>query len=145
MIRKILTLTAALVLCGSALAQAPASPPVVGRVGTVQGLVTMSTGNVISSVTPGSPIFEGSRLVTGSTGSASLSLNNGCEMNLAPNQSFTVDTSKGCDKAVALASFASDSDLRLGLVLLTGSVLAIGSQQGGSSSGSGGQIPISPR
>src|SRR4051812_18285291 len=42
---------------------------IIGSVNSVQGLVTISDSQTVSTVVPGTPIVDGARLVTSSTGS----------------------------------------------------------------------------
>ncbi|MES3001708.1 MAG: hypothetical protein V4787_13525 [Pseudomonadota bacterium] len=98
---KTLPLIGAVLIAGAAWAQAPATTPppakVVGKVGLVQGLVTVSLGTSVASVVANGPVLEGSRFVTGSAGSLDLDFNEGCVVKLAPNQSLTVEPGKSCN------------------------------------------------
>ncbi|HSI55574.1 MAG: hypothetical protein ACAH21_11330 [Ramlibacter sp.] len=97
MLNKFQALGAAL-LCTSALAQAPAPAPVLGTLVNVKGLVTMSHGTVVTSVADNTPVLAGSRFVASSTGSATLKFNAGCEAELKPNQTLTLDPDFTCEK-----------------------------------------------
>lgn len=99
---KTLPLIGALVIAGAAWAQAPATPApppakVVGKVGLVRGLVTVSLGTSVASVVANGPVLEGSRFVTGSAGSLDLDFHDGCVVKLAPNQTLTVQPDRNCD------------------------------------------------
>lgn len=94
---------AALLLCGAVLAQ----PAKIGKTTQVEGLVTVSDGASVSSVALESPIFDGSRYVTSSSGTVTLKFENGCEVRLKPNQSVTARQAT-CE--VLLASVRSLSD-----------------------------------
>ena len=82
-----------------AMAQGPAES--VGVVQSVDGLVTVSQGNTLGNVVKDEKILNGARVVTTSTGSALVKLNNGCLISLAPNQSVTVDPKLDCKALVA--------------------------------------------
>ena len=83
----------------AALAQGPGES--VGVVQSVDGLVTVSQGNTLGNVVKDEKILNGARVVTTSTGSAVVKLNNGCLISLAPNQSVTVDPRLDCKALVA--------------------------------------------
>lgn len=96
---KKLLLTAAAVVCGPALAQAPQAP--LGTVVNVQGVVTASQGATAAAVVPGSPIVHGMRFATTSTGSVTLRLASGCVVTLQPNQAVTVLRQMSCQQLAA--------------------------------------------
>lgn len=79
-----------------ALAQAP-----VGVVQDVQGLVTVSQGNTMGNLVKDLRIADGARLVTTSTGTAHITLDNGCRITLEPNQAITIDSRLDCKALVA--------------------------------------------
>lgn len=83
----------------SAMAQGPAES--VGVIQGVDGLVTISQGNTLGNVAKDGKIVNGARVVTTSTGSTFVKLNNGCLINLAPNQAVTIDTKLDCKAQVA--------------------------------------------
>jgi hypothetical protein len=94
-----LLLSCTAVLATLALAQSvapPAVPAVVGKASHVQGLVTVSSGTLVGSVGDDTPIFDGSRIVTGSAGSLSLDFSDGCVVEVAPNQATTIDAAAPC-------------------------------------------------
>lgn len=97
------------------------APTAVGTVTKVEGLVTMSFGSQVATVQPGTPIFDGARLVSSSTGTGvlQLRLEGGCTLNLAPNQMVTVGSSLTCSQQVAA------------IVTLPGSAVAGGGFAGG--------------
>ncbi len=100
---KILPLIGALIAGGAVIAQTPPAGPPVGLASKVQGLVTVSIGTTVDSLTNNKPIFDGSRVVTSSTGSLSLNFKDGCVVDMTPNQSVIVNSSESCpdrDKAV---------------------------------------------
>jgi hypothetical protein len=85
-------------VAASAIAQAPST---LGSVSSVQGNVTVSNGNSLIAAVQGAPITSGMRFVTPSNGLAALRLNNGCVVNLRPNQAVTVLQSMTCDQLLA--------------------------------------------
>lgn len=93
---KPLLMFGAVFLAASAFAQAP-----LGTVGNVQGLVTVTDGATGGTVAPGSPIANGMRFVTTSSGSVTLQLNNGCTVTVQPNQAVTVLQSMTCQELTA--------------------------------------------
>src|SRR5512141_392107 len=91
-----------LLLALSSLAAAAAmAQTALGTVSNVQGVVTATQGATGTVVTPGSLIMNGTRFVTTSTGSVTLTLNNGCVVTLQPAQSVTVLQSMTCQQLVA--------------------------------------------
>ena len=90
-----------LTVCAStaALAQAPA--PAVGTATRVQGLVTISQGNTLGNLAKDTPLTNGARIVTTSTGSADLQLSNGCVVSLLPNQAITINSQLDCKAQIA--------------------------------------------
>ncbi|MBG9389048.1 hypothetical protein [Caenimonas aquaedulcis] len=102
MFTRHLPLLGAVLIAGAAVAQASgpaavANARIVGKTAKVQGLVTVSLGTSVSSVVNDAPVYEGSRFVTGSTGSAELDFGSGCIVALVPNQTLTVDSAATCD------------------------------------------------
>jgi hypothetical protein len=93
---KPLLMFGAVFFAASAFAQAP-----LGTVGNVQGLVTVTDGATGGTVAPGSPITNGMRFVTTSSGSVTLQLNNGCSVTVQPNQAVTVLQSMTCQELTA--------------------------------------------
>jgi hypothetical protein len=91
---------AALAGAGSAIAQTPGLTAT-GTVADVQGLVTMSFGSEVATVQPQTPLFDGARLVAGSSGSAQVRLQNGCVFSLKANQAVVVDSRRTCDEQIA--------------------------------------------
>lgn len=129
------TLSLALSVAGplAAFAQGTATPPRVGVAKEVKGLVTMSFGSQVATLQAGTPIYSGSRVVTSSSGTAHLSFDNGCEVDVQPDQFLVVDDQKGCATPVALApadagsTFAARDALPLlGAALLAGAVARVG-------------------
>ena len=73
----------------------------IGTVGNVQGIVTVTDGVTGGTVKPGTPIANGMRFVTTSSGSVTLQVRGGCTVNLGPNQSITVLQSMSCRQLTA--------------------------------------------
>jgi hypothetical protein len=94
MLKKTLCIVAGLSFSVAALAQ----QPTLGHLGNVDGLVTVSDGDTIRTVTSNNPITNGMRILTGSNGKVMLQMNNGCTVEVRPNQSVTVLQGMTCDQ-----------------------------------------------
>lgn len=86
----------------SAFVASAQDPKVVGKFTEVQGLVTVSTGDQLISVSEGMPALEGSRVITTASGEVTIIFDRGCRIRLRANQSLTVPDSNDC--AAILAS-----------------------------------------
>jgi hypothetical protein len=88
----------------SVLAQAdPApNPATLGKAVKVEGLVTVSDTQGIRRVALNDPVIDHTRYVTSSTGSVTLRMDKGCDIELKPNQALTIDGSKSCEALWAL-------------------------------------------
>lgn len=152
MFKRLLTASLLCTVAG-AFAQAPA---VVGKVVEVQGVVTVSDGVTVATVVPGTVFSDGNQFVTASSGSARLTLDNGCDIRLKPNESIVIDGKKTCPALIALiqplggnlaAAGVGGGGMNLGMLgaatLLAG-VLASGGSGGGGAAGGGGGIPVVP-
>ena len=84
----------------TAFAQAPA-PEAVGVVTRVEGLVTVSQDNTLGNAFKDEVILQNARVVTTATGSTTIRLNNGCVIDLKPNQAVTVDYRRECKAILA--------------------------------------------
>lgn len=94
-LKKLLFATAS-VFAASAFAQAPAVTVV-----NVDGVVTATQGATASTVTTGSPILHGTRILTTSSGSVTLRFSDGCLVTLQPNQAVTVLQQMTCRQLAA--------------------------------------------
>lgn len=94
-IKSLIAVMLALV-AGTALAQEK-----LGTVDKVQGVVTVTDGATGGTTATGNPITSGMRFVASSSGSAVLRLNNGCVVNLRPNEAVTVLRSMNCQALLA--------------------------------------------
>lgn len=81
-------------------AQAPA-PQAVGVVTRVEGLVTVGQNNTMGNVSKDNVILENARVATTANGSTTIRLNNGCVIDLKPNQAVTVDLRRECKAILA--------------------------------------------
>ena len=81
-------------------AQTPA-PEAVGVVTRVEGLVTVSQGNTMGNVFKDEVILQNARVVTTASGSTTIRLNNGCVIEMKPNQAVTVDIRRECKAILA--------------------------------------------
>ena len=138
--RKSITLATiiATAFSGASWAQAPAP---VGAVAEVQGLVTMSLGSNVATVQAGTPVFDGARFVSSSSGGAQLKFTDGCVVNLKPNQALAIDSAADCPTRVAsivnlsnggaAGFFAGNSNLLIlgGAALLAGALIRVQDKQ----------------
>lgn len=83
------------------LASAAFAQESLGTVENVQGIVTDTEGDSVSSTNTGEPIHDGERFVTSSSGSVTLKMNNGCTITLQPNQAVTIDSRMTCRELLA--------------------------------------------
>jgi hypothetical protein len=152
--KSLSSLLIATLACGPVLAQ---TPPPVGKTAEVKGLVTVSYGTSVATVTGTIPVMDGSRFVTASTGFATIKFEDGCEVVLKPNQAYTVEADKPCAARIAGVQglpgaagnvFAGTDALRplLAIGLFAGGVLALNSLGGGGGGtlGAGGTVPTPP-
>lgn len=82
----------------AALAALPALAQTIGTVTTVNGVATVTTGSSGAAIAPGAVIMHGSRVVTTSTGSVTLRLNNGCTVTVPPGHGVTVLSTQTCEQ-----------------------------------------------
>lgn len=142
-------------LCAAAGAFAQA-PDILGKVVEVQGVVTISNGVTVATVVRGTTFSEGNQFVTASSGSARLTLDNGCDIRLKPNETLVIDGKKSCPALIALiqpvggnvaAAGVGGGGIGLGAGLLgAGTLLAAGlaGGGGGGGGGEGGGGPVLP-
>ena len=112
-------------------AQAPA-PQAVGVVTRVEGLVTVGQNNTMGNVSKDNVILENARVATTANGSTTIRLNNGCVIDLKPNQAVTVDLRRECKAILASiqpagAVVASGAGSGVGGVVGAGDAIIIGS------------------
>jgi len=134
----------------SAWAQAPAA---VGKLAEVQGLVTIGAGDKLANAVTGAPLVVGNRIVTTSSGAATLAFDSGCVVSLKANESVVVTSGADCKAlmaavtpvggAVPVAAVAATgaSSYILPALLGVGVIAALAGGGSGSSSGS----PVSPQ
>lgn len=142
-------------LSASALALAQAPAQVVGRAVDVEGLVTVSQGANVRTVLNDSPVIDGTRYVTASTGSVTLKFKDACDVKLKPNQSLEVDSRKPCAALIAAvqtlgnpaggAVVAGGGDgLKAGGLLVGGTWLVNNVGTAAAVAGAGGGTPVTP-
>jgi hypothetical protein len=142
MLKKSFAVLAILAVSAAAIAQTTA-PAQLGTVQSVQGLVTVSDGTSIGNVVNGSPIIDGSRFVTSSSGSATLKFDNGCTVELKPSRALTLQGKQNCDEVVAAivvldgnnAVFAALTNPLVGIGTLASAALISTARNGGPISG----------
>lgn len=88
-------------ICSAFVAAAALAQQPLGTVESVQGIVTVTTGTAGGTAVKGLPIADGMRFVAPSGGSAVLRFNNGCVINLQPNQAVTILRSMRCPELLA--------------------------------------------
>jgi hypothetical protein len=93
--KKLLFALSALV-AATAYAQAP-----LGTVTTVEGVVTATQGTTGVTVVTGTPIQEGMRFVTTSSGRVVLRMNNGCVVTVPAGSAITVLPNQSCQQLAA--------------------------------------------
>jgi len=85
----------------------------------------------VLSAAPGSPIPDGARIVTTSSGSAVLQLANGCVIDLKPNQAVTVLRGSSCGELAAAvrptgaAPTAGGSNFSFGDAVIVGTGIGV--------------------
>ncbi|MDP2163251.1 MAG: hypothetical protein Q8K21_03360 [Hydrogenophaga sp.] len=94
-----LTLSLLLVAASAVAQTAPAQP--VAKIVTSEGLVTVGFQNQMSNAVTNMPLFEGTRVMTTSTGRVSIAFDSGCRVTLKPNEVFSVSESE-CKALAAL-------------------------------------------
>lgn len=77
------------------------SPPAVGSIQNVQGLVTISQDQTLRNAVSGSALTNGARVVSTTTGSGEIVLANGCRITLAANRAVTINTALPCNDLIA--------------------------------------------
>jgi hypothetical protein len=100
--RAFILLLAALTVMSAWAQGQKTNPKIVGKLEDVQGLVTVSVGDQLINAFTGAALVVDTRIVTSSTGSVTLSFDNGCDIKLKPNESLTVKDGATC--AALLAS-----------------------------------------
>jgi hypothetical protein len=119
MITRSLSALACVLATGAVLAQGASPRPVppkavLGKAIEVKGLVTVSDESGVSRVVVNNAVIDRSRFVTSSSGSATLRLDNGCDILLKPNQALTIEHEQPCDALWAsIESLGNPSGLLL--------------------------------
>ena len=81
-------------------AQTPA-PQAVGVVTRVEGLATVSQANTLGNAFKDEVILQNARVVTTASGFTTIRLNDGCIVDLKPNQAVTIDIRRECKAILA--------------------------------------------
>ena len=90
---KKLLLADSLSAAAAAWAQAP-----LGTITSVNGVATVTTGTTGAAITVGAPIMNGARVITTSTASVTVRLNNGCTLTVPPGHAVTVLADRSCEQ-----------------------------------------------
>jgi len=80
---------------------AQAQTVAVGVAESVEGLVMVSQGNISGNLVKDSTLVNGARVVTTSTGVATIKLDNGCRIDMCANQAVTINSRLDCKALVA--------------------------------------------
>ena len=91
----------ALIVAACLLPLATAAQTVATVAAKVEGLVTVSQGQSVGLLESGTRLPEGSRVVTGSSGSAVLRVGPNCEVTLQPNQTLQIPANRACSEVLA--------------------------------------------
>lgn len=118
-IKSVVALASAFV-AASVFAQVP-----LGTIGNVQGLATVTVGTTGTTAAPGTVITDGMRVVTTSSSSVTLQLNNGCTLTLQPNQAVTVLQRMTCQELTAAVRTVGAPGFALGAGTPAGGLLAV--------------------
>ncbi|MEZ5645289.1 MAG: hypothetical protein R3E94_13565 [Burkholderiaceae bacterium] len=114
----------ALLLASSAglvLAQSPAKDGAYATVKSVEGLVTVTSGNQLSNATLDMPLPKGAQIMSTTTGKATVVFANGCRATIEAGQSLLIE------ETACAAYLASNSGAGAGAASLsTGTKVAIG-------------------
>jgi hypothetical protein len=143
--KKIAVLLIATSAALSVWAQAPA---VVGKLSGVQGLVTIGAGDKLVNAVTGTPLMAGDRVITTSSGAATLAFDSGCVVDLKANESITVTSGADCKALLAAvapvgagaavaatgAAAAGTSSYLVPALLGVGAIAAIAASNSGSNS-----------
>ncbi len=98
----IMNKTAVLLIAASAAVSAWAqAPAAVGKLSGVQGLVTIGAGDKLVNAVTGAPLVVGNRIVTTSSGAATLAFDSGCVVSLKANESVVVTPGADCKALLA--------------------------------------------
>lgn len=87
-----------LLAAASVLAAAPAFAQSLGTVTSVNGVATVTSGGSASTLSQGMALSQGARIVTTSTSSAVVRLNNGCTLSVPPGHSVTLLSNLTCQQ-----------------------------------------------
>lgn len=78
-----------------------AQPNSVGRLLGARGVVSVSYNGVVTNVTESMTLSNGSVVLNSATGSSSVALANGCNIELKPNQVLTINSAVSCSELSA--------------------------------------------
>jgi hypothetical protein len=131
MFTRSLSVLACLMLAGAVGAQVATTRPapakrVLGKATDVNGLITVSDQWNVSRVVVNTPVVEHSRFVTSSSGSVTLRMDDGCDIELKPNQALTFDRENSCSVLWASIESLGNSTGMLGASGLAGGLLGAG-------------------
>ena len=108
--RPLVSCVLAVFTCAS-FAQTPPPAAPLGKVTEVKGLVTMSFGAQVATVQQSTPVFDGARLLSSSSGEVKIDLD-GCVVTLHPNQMVTISSAfTSCQQQIAAIQLVGDSNV----------------------------------
>lgn len=90
-----------LLAAGLLAAAATAQEPAAAVATRVEGLVTVSQGQLVALLQPGTMLRDGARVVTGSSGQTLLRVGASCQVELKPNETIILETGKACADLIA--------------------------------------------
>jgi len=82
-------------------AQEPSPPRAIAKLKDVRGNVLVSKPSGLAGGADGTPLFEGTRIVTTGHSGAIVAYGDGCEVPLGENQRYQVDSGKPCSVLVS--------------------------------------------
>ncbi len=81
---------------------APAAATAQARLDRVEGNVLVSTATGLAAGGAGQALLAGTRVITPANGKALIKFDNGCSVQLQPNQRLVIDPSKSCEQLTLL-------------------------------------------
>ena len=135
-------IVAAAALC--ALGASAQQPPRVAQLKNVNGNVLVSGQAGLATGTEAQPLVNGTRIITTANSEVVIVFDNGCEVRMAENQRFDVDSGKPCALLLPHALAAPVPAIGPGLAGIIAPGLLGAGALANPGSGSGGSPPVSP-
>jgi len=136
--KQLLALSFLLVAGAVAAQTAPAQP--VAKIVATDGLVTIGYQDTLSNAAVDMRLFEGSRVMTTTTGMADIVFDSGCRITLNPDEVFNVSdqnckallVSRAAAVPVASAGAVSADSVLIGTAVMGAGILIVDKKQSGS-------------